>query len=98
MSRRASLNMRWVLGHFFDDELDELKVYIETIEGAFSKKLEELGNEVSRRTDGMSQNRKDRYVEMMADDAIQLADRFPSLVRKTSFVFLYGLFEHSLLN
>ncbi len=89
---------RWMLDLFFNDELNDLREYVETIEGALSKKFDEFGDDIERRTEGMSKEQRDEYVEMMTDNAFRLADRFPSMVRKTAFVFLYGLFEHSLLN
>lgn len=98
MARRAGENTRYVLGIVFDNQLNELKDYIKTIEGALSNKFEEFDIDVERSMQEMSEERKNHYAEMMADDAFQLADRFPSMVRKTSFVFLYGLLEHSLLN
>jgi hypothetical protein len=98
MARNSGANMRWLLGLFFDHQLNELRDYIRTIEKALSERFDEFENEINQRTEEMSQEQKGQYVEIMADDAFQLADRFPSMVRKTSFVFLYGLFEHSLLN
>lgn len=89
---------RWMLDLFFNDELNDLREYVETIEGALSKKFDEFGDDIEHRTEGMSKEQRDEYVEMMTDNAFRLADRFPSMVRKTAFVFLYGLFEHSLLN
>ncbi len=98
MAKVCGVNMRHMLDHFFNDELNELGEYIKTIEDALNKKLDEFGDDIHRRTEEMSPEEKDQYVEMMTDDAFQLADRFPSMVRKTAFVFLYGLFEYALLN
>jgi hypothetical protein len=98
MVKFYGVDMRHLLDHFFNDELNELGEYIETSEGVLKRRFDEFADGLERRTAMMSPEAKDHYVEMIADEAFQIADRFPSMVRKTSFVYLYGLFEHTLLN
>lgn len=98
MAQRYGMNMRFLLDHVFNDELNDLKDYVETIEGALRQKWDEFGDDIGRKTAGMTEDQKNEYIEYLTDDAFQLYDRFPSMVRKTAFVFLYGLLEHTLLN
>lgn len=98
MAKSYGLNMRYIIEDLFNDELNELAEYVKTIEGALQKKFDEFDDSVTHKTAAMTEEQKADYIEWATDDAFQLADRFPSLVRKTSFVFLYGLFEHTLMN
>lgn len=98
MEKYYGVHMGQIVDHLFQHELNELGEYIETIEGALNKKFKEFGDSISRTMASMSEYQKSEYMEWVSDDAFRLADQFPSMVRKTSFVFLYGLFEHTLLN
>lgn len=98
MAQLYGMNMRHVLERFFDHELNELQQYVDTIEGALKQRYYEFEDDIERRTEKMSEEQKNDYLELLTDDAFQLIDRFPSMVRKTAFVFLYGLLEHTLLH
>ncbi len=90
-------NTRWMLNVFFSDKLGDIAKYIKTIEGALSTTFDKCEDDIDRQTAKMSPQERDQCVEMATDDAFQLADCFPSMVRNTSFVSLYALFEYRLL-
>ncbi len=98
MARQAGSNNRAIFAMIFDQELDDLKDYVATIDTSLSKRFDEFGEEVTKTTEGMSEDDAADHVESVTDTAFQLADRFPAMARKTAFVFLYGLLEHSLLS
>src|SRR4051794_23730244 len=90
--------MRHIVDSVVDTEFDELKDYVETVEGALKGKFETFKARAERRAEGMSPEVKERYFEDLAEDAIFLWDRFPALTWKTSFISAYSIFEHHLLN
>ena len=98
MAEFYGVNMRHIVDRVIDTEFDELKDYVETIEGALQGKLDTFKARAKRRAEGMSPEAKERYFEDLAEDAIFLWDRFPALTWKTAFISTYSIFEHHLLN
>ncbi len=98
MAKFCGVNMRHILDKVIDVEFDELKDYVETVEGVLKDKFETFKARTERRAEGMSPEAKDRYFEDLAEDAIFLWDRFPALTWKTAFISAYSIFEHHILN
>jgi hypothetical protein len=98
MSRFYGVHMGQIVGSVIDTEYDELRDYVETVEDALKGKFKTFQERAEARAEGMSPEAKERYFEDLAEDAIFLWDRFPSLSWKTAFTTAYSIYEHHLLN
>ena len=98
MEKFYGVHMGHVVSRVVDTEYDELRDYIETVEDALKGKFKTFQERAEERAEGMSPEAKERYFDGLAEDAIYLWDRFPSLTWKTVFTTAYSIYEHHLLN
>jgi hypothetical protein len=98
MAKYYGVHMGHIAGRVIDTEYDELRDYVETVEDASKGKFKTFQERAEARAEGMPPEAKERYIDDLAEDAIFLWDRFPSLTWKTAFTSAYSIYEHHLLN
>lgn len=91
-------SLRSIIGFLVDNKLTELRQYISTVGDAFKSKLDELGEDFDEKTKGMTDAQQQYYAESEAGEAFQLAEDFPALMWQTTFLQMYFILEHSILD
>lgn len=91
-------SLRFIIGFLFDDKLVELRQYVSTVGDAFDSKRAKLGEDFDEKTKDMTPAQQHWYGQWEAGEAFQLAEDFPALMWQTSFIHMYFLLEHSILD
>jgi hypothetical protein len=82
---------------FFDRRFDELTSYAESMERVLVEEAKRLDEQVSKKLRAMSEERKQDYVDDMAEDWDQLASVFPDILRRSLLIQCAADFEHALM-
>lgn len=78
-------------------ELEELRRYTHTLEGALEEEGRRLKEDSEKQTSQMTEEQQMDFYEGTSDDFYRLGETFPRILRYSLFVNTYSLLEHTLL-
>jgi len=78
-------------------ELEELRRYTHTLEGALQDERRRLQKDSEERASKMTEEERAEFYEWAADDYYRLGETFPRILRYSLFANTYSLLEHTLL-
>jgi hypothetical protein len=84
--------------HALEPEIETLRQYVLSIEGALSLQQKEFDGYVSKQKDRMSPEQFEEYCEFCSEEYWQLGEVFPELMRTSTFVALVSKIEHDLVS
>jgi len=89
----------WLQTHrqFVQMELEELRRYTHTLEGALEAERRRLEKDSEERASKMTEEERRDFYEWASDDFYRLGETFPRILRYSLFVNTYSLLEQTLL-
>ena len=94
--KRAGLTNRLMRRVTMRLQLDEVQRFVTTIEAAFKKELKASEKRWAQTPKELDDDQLDVYFNKLAREQSSLKMRFPDLIRRTTFIHLYSIFEKSL--
>jgi len=78
-------------------QLDEIEGFVATVERGFKSQLKVAEQMWKRQPKGLSNDELEEYFSKLSQECFSLDSAFPTLVRQTSFIYVYSVLEKALM-
>ncbi len=95
--RAAGLTNRLMRSVTMKMQLDEIECFVATVERGFKSQLKVSERKWKRQPKGLSNDELQDFFNKLSQECFSLDSAFPSLVRQTSFIYLYSVLEKALM-
>ncbi len=96
--RAAGLTNRLLRKVAMKLQLEEIEGFVATVERGFKSQLKVAERMWKRQPEGLSNEDIEKYFSNLSQECFSLDSAFPSLVRQTSFVYVYSVLEKALVS
>jgi hypothetical protein len=78
-------------------QLDEIEGFVAMVERGFKTQLKVSERKWKRQPKGLSNDELEEYFNKLSMECFSLDNAFPSMIRQTSFIYLYSVLEKGLM-
>jgi hypothetical protein len=82
---------------FVSLELDSLREYVQTVDGALRNEFKRFDRKVQKQTSNLSEAEENEYRDIVSNKAWNLSDKFPALATEAAFISLCSFLRYQLV-